>query len=76
MATATSQTDSQTGTQNSQYALVSILYHALEGAATYEQYVEDAKSDDDSELASFFEKVRSQSCDLADEAKSLLKSRL
>jgi hypothetical protein len=28
-----------TGTQDTSFNLVSVLYHALEGASTYEQYV-------------------------------------
>ena len=76
MATVSKQTDGQTGTQNSQYNLISVLYHALEGAVTYEQYAQDAEGDSDSELADFFEKVKSQSCELAEQAKELLKNRM
>lgn len=32
-----------TGTQDVTYNLVSILYHALQGAETYDQYIQDAQ---------------------------------
>ena len=41
-----------TGTNNSTYNLVSVLYHALQGADLYEQYASDASGDQD--LAGFF----------------------
>ena len=36
-----------TGTANPTYNLVSVLYHALQGAENYEQYANDAGSDQD-----------------------------
>ena len=44
-----------TGTNNTTYNLVSVLYHALQGADLYEKYASDAGSDKD--LASFFREV-------------------
>ena len=41
-----------------------------------EQYIEDAKAAGDSELASFFEELKSNSCEMAEKAKQLLKNRL
>ena len=50
----TASTDRGTGTSNETYNLVSILYHALEGATTYEKYIQDAQNAGDDELAQFF----------------------
>jgi hypothetical protein len=63
-----------TGTRDATYNLVSILYHALQGAETYEQYANDAGSDQD--LASFFRDVQQQEKQRADRAKQLLATRL
>ncbi len=65
-----------TGTSDKNYNLVSVLYHALEGAATYQQYVSDAEGAGDTELADFFREVQQQHQQLADRAKGLLKQRL
>ena len=40
-----------TGTPDEQYDLVSVLYHALQGGETSEQYIEDARTAGDEELA-------------------------
>ncbi|WP_437929123.1 hypothetical protein WMF37_07595 [Sorangium sp. So ce291] len=58
------------------YNLVSVLYHALQGAETYGQYVQDAQKQGDQELASFFSEVRQEELRLADRAKQLLGQRL
>jgi rubrerythrin len=63
-----------TGTSDPTYNLVSILYHALQGAETYEQYANDAGSDQD--LANFFREVQQQEKQRADRAKQLLATRL
>jgi hypothetical protein len=62
-----------TGTSNPTYNLVSVLYHALQGAENYEKYANDAGSDQ--ELASFFREVQ-QEQQRADRAKALLGKRL
>jgi len=66
----------QTGTSDKTYNLVSVLYHALEGAATYQQYVSDAEGSGDTELAEFFREVQQHHQQLGDRAKELLKQRL
>ena len=76
MASTIDKTNCNTGTNNEQYDLISVVYHTLEGAVTYEQYIEDAKAAGDSELASFFEELKSNSCEMAEKAKQLLKNRL
>ncbi|HZA94330.1 MAG TPA: hypothetical protein VE420_17030 [Gemmatimonadales bacterium] len=65
---------SGTGTKDATYNLVSVLYHALQGAETYAQYATDAGSDQD--LASFFREVQQQEQQRADRAKQLLAQRL
>jgi hypothetical protein len=63
-----------TGTNNSTYNLVSVLYHALQGADLYEQYASDAGGDQD--LAGFFRDIQQQEKQRADRAKQLLATRL
>jgi rubrerythrin len=65
---------SGTGTKDSTYNLVSVLYHALQGAETYQQYASDAGGDQD--LADFFREVQQQEQQRADRAKALLGKRL
>lgn len=76
MASVTDKTQCNTGTKNEQYDLISVVYHALEGAVTYDQYIEDAKAAGDNELMSFFEELQSNNCKMAEKAKQLLKTRL
>jgi hypothetical protein len=63
-----------TGTKDTNYNLVSVLYHALQGADLYEQYASDAGSDQD--LAAFFREAQQQEKQRADRAKQLLAKRL
>jgi hypothetical protein len=42
--------EQMTGTRDEQYNLVSVLYHTLQGAETYEQYLQDAQQAGDQEL--------------------------
>ena len=58
------------------YGLVSVLYHALQGAETYQQYIADAEEADDSELARFFQECRQQESERAQRAKQLLLDRV
>jgi rubrerythrin len=66
--------DSQgnTGTQDVQYNLISIAYHALQGAETYDQYIQDAEQDGNRDLAQFFRDVKEENKRRADRAKQLL----
>lgn len=63
-----------TGTRDQHYDLVSVLYHALQGADTIEQYIQDAG--DDEELAGFFKQVKQGYTRTADQAKKLLVDRI
>jgi rubrerythrin len=64
-----------TGTPNTIYDLSSVLFHALEGGASYDTYVEDAEREGDGELADFFRRVRDEDSMRADEAQRLLAER-
>ena len=66
----------QTGTLDPVYDLISVAYHALQGAETYEQYAQDAQQQGDQELADYFRKTKQQFQQSAGEAQRLLESRL
>ena len=65
-----------TGTADVTYNLVSILFHALQGAETYDQFVRDAEQSGDNDLAQFFRKVKAEDEQRAEQAKQLLGRRL
>lgn len=65
-----------TGTRDTVYDLVSIIYHALQGAETYGMYIADAEEVGDTELAKFLEEVQEEERRRADRAKQLLAARL
>ena len=65
-----------TGTRDETYDVVSILYHALQGAETYQQYVQDAEQRGDQELGQFFREVQEEEKRRAERAKQLLAKRL
>jgi len=64
-----------TGTPNTIYDLSSVLFHALEGGASYDTYIEDAEREGDEELVDFFTRVRDEDSMRADEAQRLLAER-
>ena len=64
-----------TGTPNTIYNLASVLFHALQGGASYDTYVEDAEQEGDEELSEFFRRVREEDRDRAAEARMLLAER-
>ncbi|NEN39693.1 hypothetical protein G3V76_23815 [Escherichia coli] len=65
---------SQTGTQDEQYNLISVLYHALQGGDTVSKYMSDAQSD--TELAQILQQAQGQYKQIADQAKQLLAQRM
>ncbi len=65
-----------TGTADVTYNLVSILFHALQGAETYDQFVRDAEQSGDEDLAQFFRTVKEEDSRRADQAKQILGRRL
>ncbi len=66
---------SSTGTSNQYYNLVSIMYHALQGAQTYDTYIKDAEQSGDSELAQFFREIQQEDKRRSERAKQLLTQR-
>ena len=68
--------ESQTGERDENYNLVSVLYHALQGAETLQQYQKDAEKRGEKELAEFFEETRGGYVQFAQQAKQLLADRL
>lgn len=65
-----------TGTADVTYNLVSILFHALQGAETYDQFVRDAERSGDQDLAQFFRTVKEEDERRANQAKQILGRRL
>jgi hypothetical protein len=65
-----------TGTKDEHYNLVSVLYHALQGAETYAQYIRDAEQAGDRELVQFLQEVKTEEEQRAERAKVLLRQRL
>ena len=61
-----------TGTRDEHYNLVSVLYHALEGAETCDTYAIDAAATGDEHLAVFFREAQEVQVGLAERAKMLL----
>jgi hypothetical protein len=61
---------------NKDYDLVSVVYHASQGAETVDKYLQDAQQSGDDDLRQYLEQVRSQYVQLAQQGKQLLKQRL
>lgn len=59
-------------TADHEYALVSVLYHSLQGAQACDQYIADAERAGDEELVQFFEECRDEQKARATRAKQLL----
>jgi hypothetical protein len=68
--------DRTTGTRDEHYNVISVLYHALQGADTCATYLQDAEHAGDQELAQFFREVQGTYRQLADRGKTLLRQRL
>lgn len=62
----------KTGASDTTYDLTSVLYHALQGAQVYDQYIQDAEREGSKELAEFFREVQRQDRERAERAQSLL----
>ena len=58
-----------TGTRDDTYDVISVVYHALQGAENCEIYAEDAE---DERLRSFFQQAADQQRKLADQGKQVL----
>lgn len=64
--------EKNTGTRDEHYDLVSVLYHALQGAEACAKYAEDAEASGEQELAEFFKDAREMQVRLAEGAKAML----
>ena len=69
-------TKANTGTQDTLYNLLSIVYHALQGAEIYAVYINDAEQSGETELAQFFRDVRDENVKRAERGKQLIVARL
>lgn len=58
------------------YGIVSVLYHALQGAETIDQYIEDARGADNARLVTFFEDCKAKQNEIALQGKRLLAEQL
>jgi hypothetical protein len=61
-----------TGTRDEHYNLISVLYHALNGADTCDRYALDAETAGDERLAAFFRETQVMQSQIAERAKGLL----
>jgi rubrerythrin len=64
------------GTRDTTYNLISVAYHALQGAETYGLYALDAEQEGDADLVAFFRQIADDDRNRANQAKELLSSRL
>jgi hypothetical protein len=67
-------TNHQTGTSDPTYDVISVVYHALHGAETIQQYLDDAGTDE--ELKTYFQQVQQGYRRAADMGKQLLVGRI
>ena len=63
------QSSEATGTRDDTYDVISVVYHALQGAENCQIYAEDAE---DGELRSFFQQAWEQQRNLAEQGKRVL----
>jgi hypothetical protein len=65
-----------TGTGDLTYNLISVTYHALQGAETDEKYIRDAEQSGNQQLVQFFRDVKERRMQTAERGKELLRSML
>ena len=63
------QSTEQTGTRDDTYDVISVVYHALQGAENCEIYADDAENE---QLRSFFQQAYEQQRQLAEQGKQVL----
>ena len=61
-----------TGTRDEHYNLISVLYHALQGVETIEEYILDTEAAGDQRLVDFFRETQTMYMEVAERAKMLL----
>lgn len=76
LADAGSQQREPAQTEDQDYALVSVLCHALQGVQASEQYIDDAELAGDTELVQVFTESRDEQASRANQAKGLLMARI
>ena len=76
MTTPTAETGHVTGTMDKDYNLIWYTEACLKNALRLEQYIQDADSAGDSELADFFRKAQADSRKGGEMGKKMLRSRL
>lgn len=69
---ATTEIERLTGERDVSYDLISVIYHALQGAESCARFAKDALARKDERLAQFFEEVQGSHVEVAQEAKQLL----
>lgn len=69
---AANQSTGSTGTQDVQYNIISVLYHALQAAETIDKYIGDAEQSGNQDAVQFFQEVKQENTQRADRAKQLL----
>lgn len=70
-----SQAETVTGVSDPTFNLVSILYHALRAAQTYDTYIRDAEQHGDTNLAQFLRQIQSEDRNRAQYCMQLLAQR-
>ncbi|HLZ81588.1 MAG TPA: hypothetical protein VKP04_08150 [Ktedonobacteraceae bacterium] len=65
-------TSAATGVSDPTFNLVSILYHALQAAQTYDTYIRDAEQHGDTNLAQFLRQIQMEDRNRAQYALQLL----
>ncbi|HZI20778.1 MAG TPA: hypothetical protein VEY09_19580 [Pyrinomonadaceae bacterium] len=65
-----------TGTRDVTYDLISVAYHALQGAETTALYIADAEQEGNQEVAQFFREIKDEYQTRAQRAKDLLTTHL
>jgi hypothetical protein len=66
----------RTGTRDTTYNVVSVLYHALEAADTCARYREDAEQQGEQEMVELFDVVIERNREIANRAKEILAEQL
>jgi hypothetical protein len=74
--TSSTETGSVTGTKDKSYNLIWFTEACLSNALRLEEYIDDAERDGDTELAEFFRKAQADGRKGAEQAKTMLKSKL
>ena len=68
-------TSTATGVSDPTFNLVSILYHALQAAQTYDTYIRDAEQHGDTNMAQFLRQIQMEDRNRAQYAMQLLAQR-